>query len=47
MDRTQLLQHFDTLAETPEAVEKLRKLVLDFAIRGRLVSQNSKDDPAI
>ena len=24
MDRTQLLQHFDTLAETPEAVAKLR-----------------------
>jgi hypothetical protein len=33
-----LHQHFDTLAETPEAVEKLRKLVLDFAIRGRLTA---------
>src|ERR1022692_1360820 len=47
MIRAQLLQHFDTLAETPEAVEKFRKLVLDFAIRGRLVPQNPKDEPAI
>jgi len=38
-----LLQHFDVLAETPEAVEKLRKLVLDFAIRGRLVPQDAED----
>jgi len=38
MDRPQLLQHFDTLAETPDAVEKLRAFVLDFAVRGRLVT---------
>ena len=47
MNRSQLLQHFDTLAETPDAVEKHRKLVLDFAVRGRLVPQNPKDNPAI
>ena len=47
MDRAQLLEHFETLAETPEAIQKLRKLVLDFAIRGRLVPQNPKDAPAI
>jgi len=47
MNRAQLLQHFDTLAETPNAVEKLRKLILDFAIRGRLVAQSPKDEPAI
>ena len=47
MERAQLLQHFDTLAETPDAVEKFRRLVLDFAIRGRLVPQNPNDEPAI
>lgn len=47
-DCSQLLSdHFATLAETPDAVAKLRKLVLDFAIRGRLVAQNLKDEPAI
>jgi len=47
MDRARLLEHFDALAETPDAVEKLRKLVLDLAIRGRLVPQNPKDEPAL
>lgn len=44
MDRPQLLQHFDTLAETPEALTKLRTLVLDLAVRGRLVPQTSEPD---
>src|SRR6266581_2049779 len=39
-----LLQRFDTLAETPDAIEKLRNLVLDLAIRGRLVPQSNKDE---
>ena len=38
MDRAQLLQHFDTLAETPDAVAKLRNFVLTLAVRGRLVA---------
>jgi type I restriction enzyme S subunit len=46
MDRTQLLQHFDTLAETPEAVAKLRRLVLEFGVRGRLVQQDPKEESA-
>ena len=41
-----LHQHFDTLAETPEAVEKLRTFIFDFAARGLLVEQNPKDTPA-
>jgi type I restriction enzyme S subunit len=46
MDRGQLLQHFDILVETPDAVEKLRNLVLDFAVRGRLVPQIHSDENA-
>jgi type I restriction enzyme, S subunit len=45
MDRTRLLQHFDTLAETPEAIRKLRGLVLEVAIQGRLSTRNPKDEP--
>jgi type I restriction enzyme, S subunit len=33
-----LLQHFDSLADTPGAVPKLRALILELAFRGRLVS---------
>ena len=46
MDRTQLLEHFDTLAETPDAVAKLRELVLQLAIRGQLLSQDTRDSSA-
>jgi type I restriction enzyme S subunit len=46
MARTQLLQHFDTLAETPEAVAKLRALVFGLAIRGCLLAQHQSDEPA-
>ena len=44
MDRTQLLQHFDTLAETPDAVAKLRSFVLSLAVRGQLLPQNADDE---
>jgi type I restriction enzyme, S subunit len=46
MDRSQLFRHFESLAETPDAVAKLRKLVLDLAIRGDLLPQNPADPPA-
>ncbi|MDB6028580.1 MAG: restriction endonuclease subunit, partial [Verrucomicrobiales bacterium] len=46
MNRVAFFKLFETLADTPEAVEKLRKLVLDFAIRGRLVRQNHEEEPA-
>ncbi len=44
MNRSQLLQHFDALAQTPEAVTKLRELVFQFAVRGRLVSQRNNNE---
>jgi type I restriction enzyme S subunit len=37
-----LFQHFDTLAETPDAVVKLRAFVLDLAVRGSLVQSAEK-----
>jgi type I restriction enzyme S subunit len=46
MNRTQLLQNFDALAETPDAVEKLRTLVLELATRGSLVPQEPNDELA-
>src|SRR2546426_6371472 len=46
MDRTQLLQNFETLAETPEAVAKFRAFVFDLAVRGSLLPQNQSDEPA-
>lgn len=41
-----LLEKFETLIDTPEAVEELRKLILDAAMRGKLVPQDPNDEPA-
>lgn len=46
MNPQRLLQHFDTISEAPGSVAKLRKLILDLAVRGKLVEQESKDEPA-
>jgi len=41
-----LLEKFETLIDTPEAVEELRKLILDAAMRGKLVPQDPNDESA-
>lgn len=41
-----LLQLYDRVADAPDAVERLRKFVLDLAVRGKLVEQNDGDEPA-
>jgi type I restriction enzyme S subunit len=41
-----LLENFETLADTPSAIPKLRQLILQFAVRGRLVPQDPSDEPA-
>jgi type I restriction enzyme S subunit len=46
MTPPQLLTHFDRLAEAPEAVPRLRRFVLDLAVRGKLVPQDAEDEPA-
>ena len=41
-----LIEKFETLFDTPETVEELRKLILDAAMRGKLVPQDPNDEPA-
>ena len=47
MNATQLLAHFDRLAEAPEAVPRLRRFILDLAVRGKLVEQDASDEPGL
>lgn len=46
MNAAQLLALYDRVAEAPDAVARLRRLVLDLAVRGKLVEQNPADEPA-
>ena len=39
-------EKFDQFAEAPNAVAKMRRLILELAVRGRLVAQNSDDESA-
>jgi type I restriction enzyme S subunit len=41
-----IASNFDTLYHTPEAIDNLKKNILNEAVRGRLVSQDPNDEPA-
>lgn len=41
-----ILEQFKTIFDRPEKVKKLREVILDLAVQGKLVNQNPNDDPA-
>jgi type I restriction enzyme S subunit len=41
-----LLAHFDRISDVPDAIPRLRRFILDLAVRGKLVEQNPTDEPA-
>ncbi|MEG4852239.1 restriction endonuclease subunit S [Microcoleus sp. B5-D4] len=46
MDLKTFLENFDVIAEAPGGIPKLRSLILDLAMRGKLVPQSLEDEPA-
>ena len=46
MNPKRLLQHFNEITEAPDAVPRLRRFILDLAVRGKLVEQDPADEPA-
>ena len=46
MNQAQLLFHFDRISDAPDAVPRLRLFILDLAVRGKLVEQDPRDEPA-
>ena len=46
MNADHLLAHYERIADAPDAVARLRRFILDLAVRGKLLSQDPKDEPA-
>ena len=46
MNADRLLALYDRVAEAPDAIARLRRFVLDLAVRGKLVEQDPADEPA-
>ncbi len=46
MNADRLFTLYDRVADAPNAIDRLRRFVLDLAVRGKLVEQDSADEPA-
>ncbi len=46
MNAERLLAHYDRIADAPDAIARLRRFILDLAVRGKLVPQDPNDEPA-
>src|SRR5690242_1761871 len=46
MNAQRLIAHYERIADAPDAIVRLRRLLLDLAVRGKLVPQDPNDEPA-
>lgn len=46
MNAERLLAHYERIADAPDAISRLRRFILDLAVRGKLVPQDPNDEPA-
>ena len=46
MNADRLLAHYEKIADAPDAVQRLRRFILDLAVRGKLAEQDPNDEPA-
>ncbi|MBX3497736.1 MAG: restriction endonuclease subunit S [Parvibaculum sp.] len=46
MNAERLLAHYEEIADAPDAIARLRRFILDLAVRGKLVPQDAGDEPA-
>ena len=46
MNAERLLAHYERVADAPDAIARLRRFILDLAVRGKLVPQVTNEEPA-
>jgi len=46
MNAERLLAHYERIGDAPDAIPRLRRFILDLAVRGKLVPQDPDDEPA-
>jgi type I restriction enzyme, S subunit len=46
MNAKRLLKHYERIADAPYAIARLRRFILDLAVRGKLVPQDQQDESA-
>ena len=46
MNADRLLAHYKKIADAPDAILRLRRFILDLAVRGKLAEQDPNDEPA-
>jgi type I restriction enzyme S subunit len=47
MNAERLLAHYEQISEGPDGIARLRRFILNLAVRGKLVPQDPKDEPAL
>jgi type I restriction enzyme S subunit len=46
MNADRLLAQFERISDAPDAIPRMRRFILDLAVRGKLVEQDPEDEPA-
>ena len=46
MQAKQLMEQFALIADAPQGIQRLREMILQLAVQGKLVPQDPTDEPA-